>query len=436
MVSSERTLEKGAQAPFFVPDPLPDDADGLRQLIERWAPTRQRHRLLRQLEKDGVSPIFKERLHTALEKTAKRLEKRPESLHFDPELPVNQRREEIVELIRSHQVVVIAGETGSGKTTQIPKLCLEAGQGVRGLIGCTQPRRLAARSVAQRLAEELDSKLGERVGYQVRFHEQVGDDALIKVMTDGILLAEIQNDRWLSRYDTIIIDEAHERSLNIDFLLGYLKRLLPRRPDLKVIITSATIDTEAFSRHFDNAPVIEVSGRTWPVEVRYRPLEAVEDDAGNRFEPSMTDGIIAALDELAEIDPFGDVLVFLVGEHDIRETAEAIRKHGLKNTELLPLYARQPLSEQQKIFQTDPHRRRVILATNVAETSLTVPGIKFVIDTGLVRISRYSPRLKVLRLPVEKISQASANQRKGRCGRVSEGVCIRLYSEEDFNARP
>ena len=429
---------EGAQAPFFIPETAPDKAT-LRTLIERWAPSRQRHRLLQQLKRlpeTGVPPFFSKAVKPALQKTLEKAAKVPKKLDFDPNLPVNQRKDEILALIRDHQVVVIAGETGSGKTTQIPKICLEAGLGVRGLIGCTQPRRLAARSVAQRLAEEIGSPLGEAVGYQVRFHDQVRDDSLIKVMTDGILLAEIQHDRYLSRYDTIIIDEAHERSLNIDFLLGYLKQLLPKRPDLKVIITSATIDTEAFSRHFDNAPVIEVSGRTYPVEVRYRPLEAVEDDAGNRFEPTMTDGILDALDELEAIDPHGDVLVFLVGERDIKETAEAIRKHGLRNTEVLPLYARQPLSEQQKIFQPNPHKRRVILATNVAETSLTVPGIKFVIDTGLVRISRYSPRLKVLRLPIEKISQASANQRKGRCGRVSEGVCIRLYSEEDFLARP
>ncbi|HID01361.1 MAG TPA: ATP-dependent RNA helicase HrpA [Piscirickettsiaceae bacterium] len=429
---------QGAQAPFFIPERA-TDKNRLRQLIEQWAPTRQRHRLLQQLKRlpeKGVPRFFSAAVKPALEQTLHRAAIVPQKLDFDPNLPVNQRREEMLELINNHQVVVIAGETGSGKTTQIPKICLQAGLGMRGLIGCTQPRRLAARSVAQRLAEEVGSPLGKVVGYQVRFHDQVRDDSLIKVMTDGILLAEIQNDRFLSRYEAIIIDEAHERSLNIDFLLGYLKQLLPKRPDLKVIITSATIDTEAFSRHFDSAPIIEVSGRTYPVEVRYRPLEAVEDDAGNRFEPTLTDGILDALDELAAIDPYGDVLVFLVGERDIKETAEAIRKRGLKNTEVLPLYARQPLSEQQKIFQPNPHKRRIILATNVAETSLTVPGIKFVIDTGLVRISRYSPRLKVLRLPIEKISQASANQRKGRCGRVSEGVCIRLYSEEDFLARP
>ncbi len=427
---------KGAQAPFSIPEPLPTEPEALQVLIEQAAPSYLRFKLLKTLARQGVSPSFLKLLKKALTKTRQKAAKHPENLYFDLGLPINQRKEDILRLIRENQVVVIAGETGSGKTTQIPKLCLQAGLGVRGMIGCTQPRRLAARAVAQRLAEECGTQLGEGVGYQVRFHDQVRPDSYIKVMTDGILLAEIQQDRFLAKYDTIIIDEAHERSLNIDFLLGYLKQLLPKRPDLKVIITSATIDTEAFSRHFDKAPVIEVSGRTYPVEVRYRPLEVLEDDAGNRFEPTQTEGILAALEELAEADPFGDVLVFLVGEREIKETAEAIRKQGLRHTEVLPLFARQSATEQQKIFQPNPHKRRVILATNVAETSLTVPGIKFVIDTGLVRISRYSPSMKVLRLPIEKISQASANQRKGRCGRVSEGICIRLYSEEDFLARP
>jgi len=421
MATDGSRQEKGAAAPFSFPDPLPQDRAGWRALIEAQAPTHLRHGLLRALErlpdealKGGGPRLFRERVFAAVQKTAYRAALVPETLVCDENLPICARRDEIIELIRSHQVVVIAGETGSGKTTQIPRLCLAAGQGRRGIIGCTQPRRLAARAVAQRIADELETTLGDRVGYQVRFYAQVGEAPLIKVMTDGILLAEIQNDRYLSRYDTLIIDEAHERSLNIDFLLGYLKQLLPKRPDLKVIITSATIDTEAFARHFDNAPVVEVSGRTYPVEIRYRPLEAVEDDAGNRFEPTVNDAIVDALEELAQIDPFGDVLVFLVGERDIREAAEAIRKRGLKHTEVIGLFARQSLAEQQKIFRPDPHRRRVILATNVAETSLTVPGIKFVIDTGLARISRYSPNLKVMRLPIEKISQASANQRAGR----------------------
>jgi ATP-dependent helicase HrpA len=364
---------------------------------------------------------------------------RPPVIEYDDALPVAAKREALVELIKQHQVVVIAGETGSGKTTQIPKMCLEAGQGIVGRIGCTQPRRLAARSVAERLAEELGSTLGDLVGYQVRFQDHVHAQSLVKVMTDGILLAEVQNDRFLSQYDTIIIDEAHERSINIDFLLGILKQLLPKRSDLKVIITSATIDTQRFADHFEmngvRPPVVEVSGRTYPVELRYRPLVTYEDDAGNEIEQDLPTAIVDALDELSREDPFGDVLVFQVGERDIKETAEVLRKHQLKNTEIVPLYARLSLAEQNKVFQTS-QKRRVILSTNVAETSLTVPGIKYVIDPGWVRISRYSVRSKVQRLPVEKISQASANQRKGRCGRVSEGICIRLYAEEDFNARP
>lgn len=356
-------------------------------------------------------------------------------IEYDDHLPIAKRRQELLALIQSHQVVVIAGETGSGKTTQIPKICLEAGRGVFGRIGCTQPRRLAARSVAERIAEELGSSLGELVGYQVRFHDQVHKHSLMKVMTDGILLAEIQNDPFLNQYDTIIIDEAHERSINIDFLLGILKKLLPKRPDLKVIITSATIDTERFSKHFNGAPVIEVSGRTYPVEIRYRPLIKIEDDDGNEFEQDIPTAIAHALEELSEEDPFGDVLVFQVGERDIKETAEVLRKQQLKHTEIIPLYARLSMAEQNKVFQTS-QKRRVILSTNVAETSLTVPGIKFVIDPGQVRISRYSVRSKVQRLPIEKISQASANQRAGRCGRVSSGICIRLYDEEDFQSRP
>lgn len=339
-----------------------------------------------------------------------------------PELPVSERREEILEAIRDHQVVVIAGETGSGKTTQIPKICLELGRGVSGLIGHTQPRRIAARSVANRIAEELKTQAGQQVGFKVRFSDHVGANTYIKLMTDGILLAEIQSDRYLDQYDTIIIDEAHERSLNIDFLLGYLKQLLPRRPDLKLIITSATIDTERFSRHFGDAPIIEVSGRTYPVEMRYRPLEEQDGD--------LVTGILDAVDEVSRIDR-GDILVFLSGEREIREVAEALRKHHPPATEVLPLFSRLSVQDQNKVFQ--PHgQRRIVLATNVAETSLTVPGIKYVIDTGLARVSRYSYRSKVQRLPIEKVSQASANQRAGRCGRVSAGVCIRLYSEEDF----
>lgn len=354
-----------------------------------------------------------------------------------PDLPVSGRREEIQAAIRDHQVVVVAGETGSGKTTQLPKICLELGLGARGLIGHTQPRRLAARAVASRIAEELQTEVGKTVGYQVRFTDQVSDQSMVKLMTDGILLAETQNDRYLEKYEVLIIDEAHERSLNIDFLLGYLKRVLPKRPDLKVIITSATIDLERFSQHFDNAPVIEVSGRTYPVDVHYRPLAEEGGDADQR------QGILNAVDELSAMEKSegvsspGDILVFLSGEREIRETADFLRKAQLRNTEILPLYARLSVAEQNKIFHVSRGAgRRIVLATNVAETSLTVPGIRYVIDPGFARISRYSYRSKVQRLPIEPISQASANQRKGRCGRVMAGTCIRLYSEEDFLSRP
>ncbi|HET6214560.1 MAG TPA: ATP-dependent RNA helicase HrpA [Micromonosporaceae bacterium] len=349
-------------------------------------------------------------------------------LSYPEALPISQRRDEILAAIRDHQVVIVAGETGSGKTTQIPKICLELGRGVRGLIGHTQPRRLAARTVAERIAEELGTPLGAAVGYQVRFTGQVGDDTLVKLMTDGILLAETQRDRQLLRYDTLIVDEAHERSLNVDFLLGYLKQLLPRRPDLKVVITSATIDPERFSRHFGGAPVVEVSGRVYPVEVRYRPIEPEDKDR------DQTQAICDAVVELDARAP-GDILVFLSGEREIRDTADALRRMSLRHTEVLPLYARLSVAEQHRVFAAHPGRR-IVLATNVAETSLTVPGIRYVIDPGTARISRYSQRLKVQRLPIEAVSQASANQRKGRCGRTSDGICIRLYDEADFVARP
>ena len=346
---------------------------------------------------------------------------------FPESLPVSQRKAEIQKLLSEHQVIVVAGETGSGKTTQLPKMCLELGFGNLGMIGHTQPRRIAARSVAARIAEELETELGGLVGYKVRFNDQISDDTQIKLMTDGILLAEIQNDRFLNQYSCLIIDEAHERSLNNDFILGYLKQLLPRRPDLKLIITSATIDVERFSKHFNNAPIIEVSGRTYPVEVRYRPV--VEEDDQDQLQ-----GILNAVDEL-QAEGRGDILIFLNGEREIRDTAEALQKQNLKHTEILPLFARLSAQEQNKIFHPSG-LNRIVLSTNVAETSLTVPGIKYVIDPGTARISRYSYRTKVQRLPIEPISQASANQRKGRCGRVSEGICIRLYSEEDFNSRP
>ncbi|PZT75535.1 ATP-dependent RNA helicase HrpA [Streptomyces sp. AC1-42W] len=351
---------------------------------------------------------------------------------YPEQLPVSQKKDEILEAIRDHQVVIVAGETGSGKTTQIPKICMELGRGVRGMIGHTQPRRIAARTVAERIADELKTPLGEAVGWKVRFTDQVNPDAtFVKLMTDGILLAEIQTDRELLAYDTIIIDEAHERSLNIDFLLGYLARLLPRRPDLKVVVTSATIDPERFSRHFGDAPIIEVSGRTYPVEVRYRPL--LEEDGDDADRDQIT-AICDAVDELQGEGP-GDVLVFLSGEREIRDTADALNKRNLRHTEVLPLYARLSHAEQHRVFQRHTGRR-IVLATNVAETSLTVPGIKYVIDPGTARISRYSHRTKVQRLPIEPVSQASANQRKGRCGRTSDGICIRLYSEDDFLTRP
>ena len=394
----------------------------------------------------------------------------PEVITYPEELPVSERRDDIMNAIRDNQVVIIAGETGSGKTTQIPKMCLELGLGEKGLIGHTQPRRLAARSVAERIAEELGQKIGETVGYQVRFTSEVGEHSAIKLMTDGILLAEIQNDKLLRRYSTLIIDEAHERSLNIDFILGYLKRILPQRPDLKVIITSATIDPERFARHFspsyvpgkgivdenlsdeereiaeailpdDAPPIIEVSGRTYPVEIRYRPLEGDElylDDEEVAEDRDPTEAILDAIKELSKEAP-GDILIFFSGEREIRDAKDAIEAMVLKsprlNYEVLPLYARLSLAEQHRVFSPGS-RPRIVLATNVAETSLTVPGIKYVIDTGTARISRYSARTKVQRLPIERISQASANQRSGRCGRVSDGIAIRLYSEEDFNSRP
>jgi ATP-dependent helicase HrpA len=354
---------------------------------------------------------------------------------YPADLPVSARREDIAAAIRDHQVVIVAGETGSGKTTQLPKICLELGRGESKLIGHTQPRRIAARSVAERIASELGTELGDLVGYQVRFTQQTSKAGRLKVMTDGILLAELQRDRDLRKYDTIIIDEAHERSLNIDFLLGYLKRLLPKRPDLKLIITSATIDVERFAAHFD-APVVEVSGRTYPVEVRYRPLlELPEDD--DEGEPIQRDQTEAIIDAVKELPREGDILVFLPGEREIRDTAEALAGAGLTRTEITPLFGRLSAAEQHKVFSSHPASvRRIVLATNVAETSLTVPGIRYVVDTGLARISRYSARTKVQRLPIEPISQASANQRAGRCGRVADGICIRLYSEEDFEGRP
>ena len=388
----------------------------------------------------------------AMRRTPAEIEERLANLPqpaYPDDLPVVAMRDEIARAIGENQVVIICGETGSGKTTQLPKICLDLQRGVTGLIGHTQPRRIAARTVATRIAQELKSPLGQAVGYKVRFSDKVSRNTYIKLMTDGILLAETQGDRDLRAYDTLIIDEAHERSLNIDFLLGYLKRLLPRRPDLKVIVTSATIDAERFATHFGHngtaAPVIEVSGRMFPVEVRYRPLKA---KASLTPGPSLKGGgekivqededietaILDAVDDLARERSGGDILVFLPGEREIRETAEALRKHHPSGAEILPLFARLSFEEQDRVFK--PHsNRRIVLATNVAETSLTVPGIRYVIDPGLARINRYSYRNKVELLQVEKISRASANQRAGRCGRVAAGVCIRLYDEEDFAAR-
>jgi len=403
--------------------------------------TRDRHALVQESRRlkereragkptDQLKAKHEEKLARSLVEYQRRLANLPRP-SYDEDLPVNQRRDEIAAAIEQHQVVIVCGETGSGKTTQLPKICLELKRGVAGLIGHTQPRRVAARSIANRVASELKSSLGQTVGYKVRFQDKLSENTYLKLMTDGILLAETQGDPLLGAYDTLIIDEAHERSLNIDFLLGYLKRLLPRRPDLKVIITSATIDAERFSQHFDGAPVIEVSGRLYPVEVRYRPVEAKDED---EREIDMEQSIVDAVDEVSRLG-LGDVLIFLPGEREIRDTAELLRKHHPPGTEILPLFARQSASEQERVFQPSG-RRRIVLATNVAETSLTVPGIRYVIDPGLARINRYSYRNKVQQLQVEKISQAASNQRSGRCGRVMSGVCVRLYSEAEFAARP
>ncbi|QIL21373.1 ATP-dependent RNA helicase HrpA [Thermomonas sp. HDW16] len=413
--------------------------------------TRDRGRLLGLWSKWNAKPgdtvlrdAFASRLQASVAERERRAARLP-SAKIDETLPIGAEAERIVELIRSHQVVVIAGETGSGKTTQLPKLCLLAGRGAAGMVGCTQPRRIAARSVARRVAEELQVQLGGAVGFQVRFNDAVSDATAIKFMTDGILLAEIQNDRWLSKYDTIIVDEAHERSLNIDFLLGYLKQLLPKRPDLKLIVTSATIDTERFSKHFDDAPVVNVEGRGYPVEMRYRPLEemvsgTISDttEAAGRprreIVPDTISGIVAACDEIQRDKGIGDTLIFLPGEREIRDVHQALEKRKYRHTEVLPLYARLSARDQDRVFQPGP-QRRIVLATNVAETSLTVPRIHYVVDPGVARVKRYSPRQKLDRLHIEAVSQASANQRAGRCGRIAPGTCIRLYSEADFASR-
>src|SRR3954453_1908869 len=397
--------------------------DGLRRTRDPEARARQRERIA-------------EDVAAAEQRIARRRAAVPVVTYPD-ELPVSARRDDIAAALRDSQVVVVAGETGSGKTTQLPKIALELGRGVRGRIGHTQPRRIAARSVAERIAEELDTPLGEAVGFKMRFTDHVSDSTLVKLMTDGVLLAEIARDRMLRQYDTIILDEAHERSLNIDFLLGYLAQILPRRPDLKLIITSATIDVERVAAHFSGAPVVEVSGRTYPVEVRYRPVvdpDAVAGEAAADPDRDQVTAIVDAVDELVAEGP-GDILVFLAGEREIRDTQDALAERDLRNTEIVPLYSRLSAADQHKVFA--PHTgRRIVLATNVAETSLTVPGIRYVIDPGTARISRYSHRTKVQRLPIEPISQASARQRSGRCGRLGPGIAIRLYTEEDYLSRP
>ncbi|UUY02701.1 ATP-dependent RNA helicase HrpA [Svornostia abyssi] len=401
---------------------------------------RDEHRLKRRMDRvrRGGDDQAVQQLIDEIAAAERKVEQRRASvpaITYPEQLPVSARRDELLETIAANQVTIVAGETGSGKTTQLPKMCLELGRGVRGLIGHTQPRRLAARTVADRIADELGVPLGAGVGYAIRFQDRTREDTLIQLMTDGLLLAQIDRDPLLRRYDTIIVDEAHERSLNIDFLLGYLKRTLPKRPDLKVIVTSATIDPEQFSRHFDDAPIVEVSGRTFPVEIRYRPVELDPADGEETVERDQVTAIGDAVQELVRESRDGDILVFLSGEREIRDTADALRGRFAEKLEILPLFARLSSPEQQKVFQAHT-QRRVVLATNVAETSLTVPGIKYVVDPGTARISRYSARLKVQRLPIEAISQASANQRSGRCGRTSDGIAIRLYSEEDFAERP
>ncbi len=420
---------------------FPSDTDLNRCLIRDRHNFRSRRRGLRQRASAG-QPFDQSlaKLWLEIQHSQALVERRaalvPPTIDYPEALPVSERRAEVAALIAQHQVIVLCGETGSGKSTQLPKICLELGRGRTGRIGHTQPRRIAARTLCSRVAQELGGETGNLVGYQVRFHDRSRPESCIKLMTDGILLAEIQQDRLLTEYDTLIIDEAHERSLNIDFLLGYLRGILPRRPDLKVIVTSATIDPQRFARHFADAhgqpaPIIEISGRTYPVEVRYRP--PAEDESAGERDDAMQQAISAAVGELA-LHGRGDVLVFLSGEREIRDTAETLRQHHPPSTEILPLFARQSPQEQARIFQAHSSRR-VILTTNVAETSLTVPGIHYVIDPGFARISRYSHRTKVQRLPVERIAQASAHQRQGRCGRVAAGVCIRLYSEENFQSR-
>ncbi len=421
--------------------PVPESLKHLYQQLsfclnqDRYVCKRQLDRLRSEIQKGNNLVDQLNALINCIENSVAARNKRLASipaLNF-PDLPVTGKKEEIAELIKNHQVVIVCGETGSGKTTQLPKICLSIGRGTAGFIGHTQPRRIAARTVADRIAEELGEPLGKSVGYKIRFNDKTHAASLIKLMTDGILLAESQNDPYLNQYDTIIIDEAHERSLNIDFLLGYMRWLLPKRPDLKLIITSATIDTQRFSTHFGNAPIIEVSGRTYPVDMRYRPIEQKDED--DETSDDLQNAILDAVDELYR-DLRGDILIFLSGEREIRETTDSLKKHRPTLYEILPLYSKLSVSEQERVFNPKGGKIRIVLATNVAETSLTVPGIRCVIDTGHARISRYSHRSKIQRLPIERISQSSANQRAGRCGRVAEGVCIRLYSHDNYLARP
>lgn len=415
--------------------------------VENWVMARDLHRLNRLRKgKDANEKQYRELFEKSHLKVLERVERIP-NIKLNQELPVTQYADKLIEAIQEHQVIIVAGETGSGKTTQLPQIAMLAGRGLTGLIGHTQPRRLAARSVSQRIAEEVGEKLGESISFKVRFNEQGSQDSLVRLMTDGILLAELANDRFLTKYDTIIIDEAHERSLNIDFIMGYLKQLLPRRKDLKVIITSATLDVNRFSNYFNGAPIFEVEGRSYPVELRYRPISEMtiggsDDDEFDDFEENLPRAVVAAVEECFQDaqekghPEHADILIFASTEQEIRELQETLIKHGPRHTEVLPLYARLALAEQQKIFSSSGGGRRIIIATNVAETALTVPNIRYVIDSGFARISRYNYRSRVQRLPIEAISQAAANQRKGRCGRIAPGVCIRLYSEEDFLSRP
>nr|WP_273778888.1 ATP-dependent RNA helicase HrpA [Acinetobacter sp. GSS19] len=415
--------------------------------VDQFVMARDRHRLNRLRKgKEAHPEEYQELFERSNHKVRERLARIPQ-IKLNQELPVTQYADRLIQAIQQHQVIIVAGETGSGKTTQLPQIAMLAGRGLTGLIGHTQPRRLAARSVSQRIAEEVGQQLGEAISFKIRFNEQGSQDSIVRLMTDGILLAELANDKYLSKYDTIIIDEAHERSLNIDFIMGYLKQLLPKRPDLKIIVTSATLDVNRFSQYFNNAPIFEVEGRSYPVEVRYRPISELtiggsDDDDFDDFEENLPRAVVQAVEEcFQDAEEKGhpehaDILIFASTEQEIRELQETLQKYGPRHTEILPLFARLAIAEQQKIFSPSGKGRRIIIATNVAETALTVPNIRYVIDSGFARISRYNYRSRVQRLPIEAISQAAANQRKGRCGRIAPGVCIRLYSEEDFLSRP